>query len=387
MIGKPIRSEGSRDVASVQDLGDRLAVVSSRRHEVIMLNVLAWILAAALAIAIGRRRAARVALPLLGLTVVYMPLVLLATAEIEPSRMGERLAVGLGAPLLAAVTFALLRGYAALAVACGLTVGAYALDVILGSPLTKLSLLGPNPAIGVRFFGIGNELEATLAVLVPAGVGAALAAWGPSAEDLARRRGAIAFLAAGGIAALVFGLGRFGADVGAVIVLPAGAAVAAAVAAGTGRRRGTVLLIAAAPVLALALLGGARPDPRRRRASDQLRAARRRRPRPRRRRPAADRALGEELRPQRDLALPLHHRRGAGAGFRLPPADRRATRRADGLRRFRRRRSGDGAGHGRQRLGRRAADDRHRVPPRLRGVRSRRSARPETADVTSGTLR
>ncbi len=256
MIGKPIHSEGSRAAAAaVQDLGDRLAIVSSRRHEVIMVNVLIWVLAAVGALAVGRRRAAPVALPLLGLTVVYMPLLLLGAAEIEPSRMAERLIVGLGAPLLAAATWALLRGYSALAVACGLTVGVYALDVALGSPLTKLSLLGPNPAIGVRFFGIGNELEAPLAVLVPAGVGAALAAWSPpSPRELARRRGIVAFLSAGAFAALVFGLGRFGADVGAVIVLPAGAAVAAAVAAGTGGRRRTVLLIAAAPVLALAAL-------------------------------------------------------------------------------------------------------------------------------------
>jgi len=34
---------------------------------------------------------------------------------------------------------------------------AYAIDVVAGSGLTKLSLLGPNPIFGVRFYGIGNE--------------------------------------------------------------------------------------------------------------------------------------------------------------------------------------------------------------------------------------
>ncbi|MDX6616211.1 MAG: hypothetical protein QOD60_1302 [Solirubrobacterales bacterium] len=255
MIGKPIHTEGSPDVGAINKLEDRLSVVASRRHEVIMINVLSWIALAAGAIAIGRRRGARVALPLLGLSVIYMPLMLLATAGLEPSRLTERLAVGLGSPLLALATWAVFRGYAALAIACAVTVGAYAIDMIFGSPLTQLDLLGPNPAIGVRFFGIGNELEATFAVLVPAGVGAGLAAWGwRGGEEAVRRRAIAAFAGVGALTGLIFGLGRFGADVGAVIVLPAGAAVAAAVAAGTGGRRRTVLLIVAAPVLALTIL-------------------------------------------------------------------------------------------------------------------------------------
>ena len=98
--------------------------------------------------------------------------VLLLGAALEPGETAERLLVLLGAPLLAALTLLLLRGYRALAVASALTVLAYAVDVIAGSPLTSLSLLGPNPGLGVRFYGIGNELEALLAVLVVAGTGA-----------------------------------------------------------------------------------------------------------------------------------------------------------------------------------------------------------------------
>ena len=79
------------------------------------------------------------------------------------------LLVMFGAPLLAALTLAALRDYRALAVAAALTVLAYAVDAIAGSPLSALSLLGPNPGLGVRFYGIGNELEALLAVLVVAG--------------------------------------------------------------------------------------------------------------------------------------------------------------------------------------------------------------------------
>ena len=119
---------------------------------------------------------------------------------------------------------------------------AYAVDVVAGSPLTALSLLGPNPGLGVRFYGIGNELEAPLAVLVVAGTGAG--------SDRVRAAAVAAglggsFLAIGLAAAFVFAAGRFGADVGAAIVLPFGAAVAAAAIA--ARRRRTALLVVALP--------------------------------------------------------------------------------------------------------------------------------------------
>ena len=262
--GRPIRSAGDVDAAGIAELSDRLAVVSSRRDPVIITNALIWLALALAAALIWRGRGARIALPMLALSCAYLPLLLLLGAALEPSRAAERLIVGIGAPLLALATLRVARGYAALAIACGLTVGAYAIDVVAGSPLTRLSLIGPNPAIGVRFFGIGNEMEAAVAVLVPIGVGAALSAWGPGPSDERARSVAVAtFLCGGALAAVIFAAGRFGADVGAAIVLPAGAAVAAAVAAGVSGRRLWVLLIVAAPLVALAaiaaldlLLGG-----------------------------------------------------------------------------------------------------------------------------------
>ena len=101
--------------------------------------------------------------------------------------------------------------------------------MIAGSPLTSLSLLGPNPGLGVRFYGIGNELEALLGVLIVAGTGAGLSGFAPR---LSPRGCAVAFLAVGLPLAGVFASGRFGADVGAAIVFPVGAAVAAAAIAG-----------------------------------------------------------------------------------------------------------------------------------------------------------
>jgi hypothetical protein len=248
MSGQPIRSEGTVDAGAVAELGERLSVISERRGPVIGLSLLAWVLALGLAIAVTRGRAARRGVRLIGLAVIYLPPVLLLGAAVEPGQTAEMLLAMLAAPALAALTLALFGGYRALAVASGLTVLAYAVDVIAGSPLTSLALLGPNPGLGVRFYGIGNELEALLAVLIVAGTGAGLTGFGPR---LSPRRCAIAFLAIGILAAFVFAAGRFGADVGAAIVFPVGAAVAAAAIA--ARRRRSVLLVIAAPFVVLGL--------------------------------------------------------------------------------------------------------------------------------------
>jgi hypothetical protein len=245
MDGAAVRTEGSPDFGAVTSLGDRLAAIPSRRASVVGFSLLAWALAAGLAALLGR---GRTGLRLLALSVAYLPLLLLVGAALRPSEAAEQLLLALGAPLLAAATLAVLCGYRALAVACALTTAGCAIDVIAGSPLTSLSLIGPNPAGGVRFYGIGNELEAILAPLVIVGTGAAIAGF---AAGLSRRAAAIAFLAVAAAAAVVFAAGRFGADVGAAIVFPAGAAAAAAVISG---RRSLVWLALAAPLLALALL-------------------------------------------------------------------------------------------------------------------------------------
>ncbi len=249
MSGQPIEAEGAIDPRAVADLGDRMAVISERRGPVIGLSLLVWLVVLALEILVTRGAAARLGIKVVGLSTIYLPLVLLVGAAAEPGQTVEMLLVMIGAPLLAGLTLALFDGYRALAVASVLTVLTHAVDVVAGSPLTSLSLLGPNPGLGVRFYGIGNELEALLAVLVIAGMGAGLTGFAPRSSP---RGNAVAFLAVGIVAAFVFAAGRFGADVGAAIVFPVGAAVAAATAA-TRRRRAAVSIVAL-PFAALALL-------------------------------------------------------------------------------------------------------------------------------------
>jgi len=248
--GQAIRSEGSPDPAGVESLAARMEVISGRRGPVIGIAVGLWLATLALLALAGGARLARPAVRVVALSVVYLPLVLLLGAALEPGQGAERLLVLALAPLLAAVTLRAVPGYGALAAASAATVAAYAVDVVAGSPLTSLSLLGPNPGLGVRFYGIGNELEALLAVLVVAGTGAGLAAFG---EGPAPRRDAVWFLATGLAAAIVFAAGRFGADVGAAIVLPIGAATAAAAIAGHRRARSGIAIVAA-PLALLAVL-------------------------------------------------------------------------------------------------------------------------------------
>jgi hypothetical protein len=240
MSGQPIRAEGRVDVGDIEALAARMASISERRGPVIGLSLLVWLIALAFAIPLGRGRVARAAVMLFGLSVVYLPLLLLLGAALEPSQGAERLLVAVGAPVLAGFTLLIAqRGIRALAVACGLVVLAYAVDVIAGSPLTTLSLLGPNPGLGVRFYGIGNELEAMLAVLIVAGTGAALQELAPRSTP---RAAAVVFLALGLACAFVFAAGRFGADVGAAITMPIGAGAAASKVA-TPQRRTALLVI------------------------------------------------------------------------------------------------------------------------------------------------
>jgi hypothetical protein len=249
MTGEPIRTDGTVDASYVQGLQDRLAVIGPRRAPVIGINVLIWVVLTVLAAIVFRREGLRVALTILAATLALLPAVLLVGAALEPSELAERLIVGIGCPALAALTLWVAPGMRGLAVCAAASVGAYGIDVVGGSHLTELSLIGPNPAAGVRFYGIGNELEATVAALVPIATGAALAGWAPRASG---RAAVAAFAMTGLVTVAVFAPGSFGADVGAAIGIPIGAAVAIGVC--VGARRWRLAWVVLAPLAALAAL-------------------------------------------------------------------------------------------------------------------------------------
>ncbi len=257
--GRPIVAvDGGPDAAAVADRESRLGQISDRRWGTLAINLLIWI-AVGLAAVILRPSLLGPLLSLLAVAMAFVPFILLLGAALEPSALTERLMIGVGAPLLGWSSMLAVRvpfggradlaAYGAFALAGLISVGTTAIDVVMGSPLTTLSLLGPNPGLGVRFFGIGNELEATIGVLLLLSTGAAV-----TALDRAdpRRAVVIAAVAATVGAVLVFAPGRFGADVGAAITFPAGAAATVVVALRLGARK--AVLVLAAPIAALIAL-------------------------------------------------------------------------------------------------------------------------------------
>lgn len=256
--GSEITTEGERDAAAVVELQDRL-VTRPTRETVVLLPLGIWLVLIAVATAFGRRPAAVAGFRLFGVATSWIPAILLLNELIGLGSLPSALAVGFGAPLLAAAAVRLAGPLRGLALACAISVAAYAIDVVLGSSLTSLSVLGPNPGSGTRFFGIGNELEALLPAMTLIGTGA----WLASRREPSGRVCAAWFAGLAALAAAAFAPGRFGADVGAAIVLGVGAATAVAIVLGLGWKR-AVLLIAAAGVAGLgallaidAVLGGA----------------------------------------------------------------------------------------------------------------------------------
>lgn len=248
--GTVISSSPQRDPPAVAELQARLDHRPSR-NTVVLLPLGIWIVLTALGALAWRRPGAQVGLRMLALSCAWAPLLLLVLAAPDAGALASALTIGLGGPALALASERLLAGCAGLALACAATVGAYAVDVIAGSPLSSLSVLGPNPGGGVRFFGIGNELEAILTTLTLIGTGA----WLETRRPLERRPAALWFVGVALAAAAAFAPGRFGADVGAAIVLGVGAATAAALALGLERRR-AILVVVGGGALALAGLFG-----------------------------------------------------------------------------------------------------------------------------------
>jgi hypothetical protein len=246
--GQPIEARGSPDADALIAFDERSREVGPRRLPTLEAALLAWLGVMLLFGVIfgpkGLRRGMRVG----GLAALWTPTVLLVPATFEPSRQAELAIVAGSALALAILTDLVLRwprGPMLPAAVCFL---AYGIDLALGSELTVRSLLGPNPRFGSRFYGLGNELEATLPVVVLAGLAAV--------PRLARRSrtGAAAFALAGLALGVVVGSGRLGADVGGVITIGAGFAVATALMLPgriTWRR---VAAVALAPLAALALL-------------------------------------------------------------------------------------------------------------------------------------
>jgi hypothetical protein len=243
VAGEPMAASGSRSADQLVGFRKRLGVVGPRRWAVVLGGLAAAVALIALA-SVGRLR--RVACCAPGAT-LWLPAVLLLTGAIAPIALVEVAILAGGCAALALATDRLVRWPRSIAVPAAVTILAHVFDLTLGSKLITRSLLGPNPLLGARFYGIGNELEITLAIATLLGLGGALIGTG------ARTR-VWGFGLGGGAVAFLLSWGRLGADVGAVLTLGVGTAAAAVIAAERGSRRTRGAIVLAAPALALAAL-------------------------------------------------------------------------------------------------------------------------------------
>jgi hypothetical protein len=246
MRGKPIYTDGSFDGHYLRALKARLGVVSGRRLPALACLLVAWILLllSCSRVARARERAMRVG----ALAMLWIPVAVLLPAPLQPSPAVEYITLVLVCFLLGALTDRLLPWpraplAPALAALLGITV-----DALAGTQLLARSLLGPNPGLGVRFYGIGNELKSALAVLVLAAVAAAL-------YPASRTRRAAATMALTGIVlAVIEGSARIGAGVGGVILVSAGTAVATAMLLPGQIDRGRAAIVLLSPIVGLVAL-------------------------------------------------------------------------------------------------------------------------------------
>lgn len=245
MRGQPIRFEGTRDALALKEMEARLRVISGRRTAVLGALLFTW-LSVVLALGIvSDRRGVRTGLRVGALAFLWVPPLLLLTGWLAPPRTAELAIVVVGSFALGALTDRFARWPRGPLVPAAVSIVTYAIDLVFGSQLIVRSLLGANPRSGVRFYGLGNELESTLTLLLLIGLGALLWRRGRS------RGGAAIFGITGAVFAVFVGSGQLGADVGGVITVGAGIAAAMVVMAPGAPSLRTVLLAATIPIVAL----------------------------------------------------------------------------------------------------------------------------------------
>ena len=258
--GQGMRAEGTRDAAQLELVEARLRVVSGRRTPTLFALLFTWV---ALTLALGLvadRRGIRASLRIGALAVLWVLPMLLLTGWLAPVRTVEVVVVVGGAFGLGALTDRILRWPRGPLLPAGVALVAYATDLVFGSPLIIRSLLGVNPRSGSRFYGLGNELESTLVVLLFVALGALLmrradfeARAAPFLRGPGRSRGAATSVALAGLVAAVFvGAGQLGADVGGVMTVGCGVAVMTVLMLPGKTSRRAIAVALAVPFVAVA---------------------------------------------------------------------------------------------------------------------------------------
>jgi hypothetical protein len=246
MRGQPIRVGGARDAAALDALDDRLAVIGPRRIPALQTFLLTWLGVVLLAGILRDRAGVRFGLRVGGLAVVWLPAMVLLAAALAPSEQAELFLIAGGSFALALLTDRFVAWPRGPAVPAVVALVAYTIDLANHSHLVIRSLLGPSPRSGSRFYGLGNELEIVLTIVLLVALAAVLRRRG-------RTRGNALAFAAGGLAlAAVVGSGRLGADVGGIFTIAGGVAVATLMLLPGGITRRAIAIAVLTPLAGLA---------------------------------------------------------------------------------------------------------------------------------------
>jgi hypothetical protein len=248
VTGARVRAGDRVSAPDLEQLRARYAHIAPRRIRTLEALVAAW---AALLAACALAGRARLGLRLGALAFLWLPTMVLIPGTFDPPSTAEEAAL-IAAPafLAAALTDRLIPWPRAPIVPAAVTLAVYLVDLATGSNLITLSLLGPNPRAGARFYGIGNELEPALPILLFVGLAALM-----TGRERSRKL-ALVFAVCGLVLALAVGSGLLGADVGGVITCSVGAAAATMLMLPGGvPRKLAVALVVVVPVLAVAALG------------------------------------------------------------------------------------------------------------------------------------
>jgi hypothetical protein len=236
---------------SLEDLRRRWADVRDGRQSstvrgIVALTVIIFLLVGTLR---GFVAALAPAMRIGALALMWWPAMVLVGALVEPQRrLLETALIAVGATLLAVATDRLIPWPRGTVVPAIVTVVAYTVDLAGGFDLLTRSALGPSVAFGGRFYGISNELEPLLPILVLAGMAPIMAGRRPS------RRNAAAYALAGVALGIIVGWGRLGADVGGVLTVAGAFTVATLVMLPGGVTRRAAVVAALVPVAAIAVL-------------------------------------------------------------------------------------------------------------------------------------
>jgi hypothetical protein len=277
--GDPLRTDGALDSASLRALKARLLVIGPRRLKALACLLAAWALLLLGSAASGGRNGERRAWAMRvgGLGMLWAPVAVLIGAALEPGAAVEYMTITLACLILGAITDAVLPWPRAPLAPALAAVAALVGDALAGTQLLVRSLLGPDPTLGARFYGFGNELKSGLAVLVLTAVAAALyptartraVGWRHDRErsaagnherprDGPARRGpasaAVAMAGAGIVLAIAEGSARIGAGVGGVVLVSAGTAMAVVMLLPGSLTRRRALIVLVSPVAGLVAL-------------------------------------------------------------------------------------------------------------------------------------